>query len=73
MSDPQSFQATGLTCGHCVHAVTQEMTALDGVTEVTVDLVNGGASTVRVVAERALTSAEIEAALDEAGGYQLVG
>jgi len=73
MSDTQTFQATGLTCGHCVHAVTQEVTALEGVTSVDVTLVNGGASTVRVTTDRELATGEIEAALDEAGGYQLVG
>ena len=72
MSATQTFQATGLTCHHCVHAVTQEVSALDGVSEVTVDLVDGGASTVRVVASRELGGEEISAALDEAGGYQLV-
>ncbi len=73
MSDTQTFQATGLTCGHCVHAVTEEISALDGVSAVDVDLVDGGASTVRVAADRELAASEIEAALDEAGGYQLVG
>ena len=73
MTDTQTFQATGLTCGHCVHAVTEEVSALDGVSAVEVDLVNGGASTVRVVADRELPATEVGAALDEAGGYQLVG
>ncbi len=69
----QTFQATGLTCHHCVHAVTQEMSALDGVSDVQVELVNGGASTVTFAAEREVASDEIRAALDEAGEYQLVG
>jgi len=69
----QTFQATGLTCHHCVHAVTQEMSALDGVSDVQVDLVNGGASTVRFAAEREVSAAEITEALEEAGGYELVG
>ncbi len=73
MSATQTFRATGLTCGHCVHAVTQEVGALEGVGTVEVELVNGGSSTVSVLADRELAAAEIEAALDEAGGYQLVG
>ena len=30
----QTFRATGLTCGHCAHAVTDELSALDGVDSV---------------------------------------
>ncbi len=69
----QTFQATGLTCGHCVHAVTQEMSALDGVSDVQVELVNGGASTVTFAADREVGADEIRGALDGAGEYQLVG
>ncbi|QIM22737.1 heavy metal transporter [Phycicoccus sp. HDW14] len=72
MPGTQEFQATGLTCGHCAHAVTEELTALDGVREVGVEVVADGASTVTVIADRALTDAEVTAALDEAGGYRLV-
>ncbi|NHA67894.1 cation transporter [Phycicoccus flavus] len=69
----QQFQATGLTCGHCAHAVTEELTALDGVTDVAVDVVADGTSTVAVTAERELGTDEVAAALDEAGDYALVG
>lgn len=69
----QQFQATGLTCGHCAHAVTQELGALEGVNEVHVEVVDGGASTVTYAAEAPLAEGQILAALDEAGGYQLVG
>ena len=72
MSTTQRFAATGLTCGHCVHAVTEELTALQGVQTVEVELVNGGTSTVTVTGERELGTDEISGALDEAGGYQLV-
>jgi copper chaperone len=68
----QSFPVTGLTCGHCVGAVTTELRALPGVTAVQVDLVGGGTSTLTVSAERTLTDADVAAALDEAGDYQLV-
>ncbi len=67
----QTFSVNGLTCGHCVGHVSTELTALDGVTGVEVDLVAGGTSTVRVQADRELTDAEIAAALDEAGDYTL--
>jgi copper chaperone len=68
----QTFPVTGLTCGHCVGAITSELTALPGVTGVQVDVVGGGTSTLRVTADKTLTEAQVAAALDEAGDYQLV-
>jgi copper chaperone len=68
----QTFPLTGLTCGHCVSAVTSEVAALPGVTDVHVDLVADGTSTVSVTAEEALTVQQLAAALDEAGDYRLV-
>jgi len=67
----QTFPVTGLTCGHCVGAVTSELTALPGVTDVQVDLVPEGTSTLSFTTEVALTNAQVAAALDEAGEYQL--
>jgi copper chaperone CopZ len=72
VSSTQQFRATGLTCGHCAHAVTEELSALDGVRDVAVEVVSGGESTVTVTAEQALTDAQVAAALDEAGDYHLV-
>lgn len=66
-----TFSATGLTCGHCVGAVTEEITAIDGVSDVQVELVKGGASTLTVTATSPVTAEQIAAALDEAGNYQL--
>ena len=67
----QSFHVVGMTCGHCASAVTDELKALDGVTDVQVALVAGGTSAVTVEADRELTPAEVNAALDEAGSYSL--
>lgn len=72
MATTQRFGATGLTCGHCVHAVTDELTALDGVNEVEVELVEGGASVVTITADREVGDDELAAALAEAGEYHLV-
>ena len=72
MSTTQRFEATGLTCGHCARAVSAELSALDGVLDVEVDVVDGGASLVTVVSGRELTDDEVVAALDEAGEYVLV-
>jgi copper chaperone len=67
----QNFSVDGMTCGHCVSAVTEELEALDGVSSVQVALVAGGTSAVTVEAKRELTPAEVAAALDEAGNYSL--
>lgn len=72
MATTQQFRATGLTCGHCAHAVTEELTALDGVDDVGVDVVSGGESVVTLTADRDLTDDEVAAALEEAGDYALV-
>ena len=72
MSTTLRFEATGLTCGHCARAVSQELMALDGVLDARVEVVSGGASAVTVVTERELSHDEVVAALDEAGEYVLV-
>lgn len=58
---------TGMTCGHCVSSVTEELSALDGVESVTVQLNVGGVSTVTVASSSALDPEAIRAAVDEAG------
>ncbi len=68
----QQLKVQGMTCGHCVKAVVEELTAMSGVTEVDVDLVPDGTSTVTVTSESPLTDEQIRMALSEAGGYQLV-
>ena len=42
MSTTTTYLVTGMTCGHCVAAVTEEIGRLDGVSDVDVDLVAGG-------------------------------
>ena len=69
----QTYSVTGMTCGHCAHAVTSELEELAGVSDVAVDLVAGGTSTVTVTSEAPLDDAQVAAALDEAGDYQLAG
>jgi len=72
MSTTSTYSVQGMTCSHCASAVSQEVSALDGVKSVDVDLVAGGVSTVRVVSEAPLTDDAVAAALDEAGDYTLV-
>jgi copper chaperone CopZ len=67
----QTFNVTGMTCGHCAGAVTSELKALDGVNDVDVDLVAGGTSTVTVTSEAPLEEAKVVGALEEAGDYKL--
>jgi len=65
-----TYGVTGMTCGHCVSAVQQEIGELPGVREVAVELVVGGTSTVAVTSDAALGEAEVRAAVQEAG-YEL--
>lgn len=67
----QHIPVTGLTCAHCVAAVTEEVTALPGVHRVSVALVPDGVSTVTVEADREVGAAELAGALDEAGDYHM--
>ena len=66
-----TYKVTGMTCGHCVNAVTSELTSLDSVTDVIVDLVPDGVSLVTVTSDSPLPSAAVTEALDEVGGYVL--
>ena len=61
------YTVTGMTCGHCVSSVTEEVGALDGVRTVDVDLPTGR---VTVVSAAALDLEAVRAAVVEAG-YEL--
>ena len=56
-----------MTCGHCVASVTEEVTELDGVEAVDVDLATGA---VTVTSTEPLEDDAVRAAVEEAG-YQL--
>jgi copper chaperone len=64
-----TYTVTGMTCGHCVASVTEEISEIDGVTDVAVDLPTGA---VTVTSTTPVDSAEVRAAVEEAG-YQLAG
>ena len=66
-----TYLVTGMTCEHCVTAVSSEFRAVEGVSDVQVDLDPAGASSVHVTSSAPLTSAQVATALDEAGEYQL--
>lgn len=69
MSTTQTYRVTGMTCGHCVAAVEQEVGGIAAVSDVAVDLASGR---VTVTSSRPLTIDEMTAAVDEAG-YELAG
>ncbi|NHN57238.1 heavy-metal-associated domain-containing protein [Calidifontibacter sp. DB0510] len=58
---------SGMTCGHCVASVTEELQEVPGVTDVSVDLVAGGDSPVTITSDAPLDEAAVLAAVDEAG------
>ncbi|MFY1692158.1 heavy-metal-associated domain-containing protein [Plantactinospora sp. WMMB782] len=64
----ESYQVRGMTCGHCVSAVSTEVGAIPGVTEVSVDLAAGA---VTVTSDAPVDPEQLRAAVDEAG-YELV-
>ncbi|HEY8719846.1 heavy-metal-associated domain-containing protein [Pengzhenrongella sp.] len=66
------YTVSGMTCGHCVAAVTTELSALPGVQDVAIQLVAGGDSTVTVTSGAPLPEPAVREAVDEAG-YTLQG
>ena len=68
MSTTSTWTVTGMTCGHCVASVTEELLEVDGIETVEVDLSTGA---VTVTSAGPVDRAEVAAAVDEAG-YALV-
>jgi copper chaperone len=64
-----TYRVQGMTCGHCASAVTEEITRIDGVRQVDVDVAGGS---VVVTSEQPVDHDAVAAAVTEAG-YQLVG
>ena len=62
-----TITVSGMTCGHCVGAVKEELGALPSVTDVDVELNAGGDSPVTISSESELDASAIRAAGDEAG------
>lgn len=63
-----TINVSGMTCGHCVSAVTMELSLLPSVSEVEVDLETGQ---VTITSETAMDQILLATAIDEAG-YELV-
>ena len=69
MSTSSTYTVVGMTCGHCVDAVTEEVAQLPGVTAVDVDLASGGLT---VTSDAPVEETAVRAAVEEAG-YQVAG
>ncbi len=67
MSDTRTFTVQGMTCGHCVSSVTEEVQEIPGVERVDVVLETGA---VTVTSSEPLDDSAVRAAVEEAG-YQL--
>ena len=61
-----NYSVKGMSCDHCVHAVTEEVSAIPGVESAVVDLQQGS---LEITSEQPIDLALIEAAVDEAGDY----
>jgi copper chaperone len=67
MSQSQTYTVSGMTCGHCVASVTEEVQEIAGVQDVSVVLDTGA---VTVTSDQGVDDAAVKAAVEEAG-YQL--
>lgn len=72
MSITHAYEVIGMTCGHCVNAVTTEVSKLANVSDVDIRLHSGGASTMTITGDAPISRSELAAALEEAGDYTLV-
>ncbi len=61
MTTPTTFNVPDISCQHCIDAITREVTTVDGVTDIAIDL---DAKTVAVVGG---DLSAVSAAIDEAG------
>ena len=64
-----TYTVVGMTCGHCVSAVTEEVSQVPGVTAVDVDLASGDLT---VTSDATIDDSAVQAAVEEAG-YQVAG
>ena len=67
MSETRSYTVTGMTCGHCVASVTEEIPEIPGVENVDVVLDSGA---VTVTSSPSRDDSAVKAAVEEAG-YQV--
>lgn len=64
MSNTQTFAITGMTCGHCVQSVTEEVSEIAGISDVVVDLES---ATLTFSSDIEISRDTVVAAVTEAG------
>ncbi|MED7928670.1 copper ion binding protein [Nonomuraea sp. LP-02] len=69
MTTTATYTVKGMTCGHCVSSVKEEVGEVAGVTSVEVELESG---LLTVSSDEPVDQARIAAAVEEAG-YELAG
>jgi len=62
-----TYEVKGMTCGHCVQSVTEEISEVDGVTSVDVDLSEGTAAVAGEADPEAVRAAVTEAGFEVTG------
>ncbi len=67
----KEYLVEGMTCSHCVGSVTKAVAGIDGVEDVDIELIVGGASKVNITSETPLDDATVASAIEDAG-YSLV-
>lgn len=67
MTTTTNYTVTGMTCGHCVSSVTEEVSELDGVIDVDVELATGRLT---VTSDGPIEAERVGTAVRDAG-YQL--
>lgn len=67
MSTTQTYTVTGMTCGHCVASVTEEVQEISGVEKVDIVLETGSLT---ITSNEPVADAAVRTAVEEAG-YQL--
>ena len=67
MSTTQTYTVTGMTCGHCVSSVTEEVQEISGVEKIDIVLETGSLT---ITSAEPVDDAAVKTAVEEAG-YQL--
>jgi copper chaperone CopZ len=63
----KTIHVDGMSCDHCIHAVTEEISEIPGVTGVIIDLHVGEISPVTIASDNEISDTDIAAAVDKAG------
>lgn len=66
-----TLKIDGMTCSHCVSSVTEELSAISGIRDVSIDLAPGGTSTAHITTDAPVDDSDLEEAVAEAG-YSVV-